>query len=92
MSFNYKSADAQATAVEPLAPERFPFEAYAEYESVSRERCRRFREANSGVLVYRRMRVRECFSSGCRSMEDSLRWQLGALAKSMEFGRYPQFS
>ena len=85
MSFDYKKADSQATVVEPMEPGQFPYEAYADYEAARHERCRRFKDAPSGVLVYRRMRVQQCFSSGCRRMDESLRWQLGALAKSMEF-------
>ena len=84
-AFDYKLADAQATAVEPVEPRDFPFEAYAQYEAALRQRCRHFQAADSGVLVYRRMRVSECFSYGCRNMEDSLRWQLGALAASMQY-------
>jgi hypothetical protein len=84
-AFNYKLADAQATAVDPVAPADFPFEAYSQYEAELRQRCREFQEAATGVLVYRRMRVGECFSYGCRNMEDSLRWQLGALAASVQY-------
>ena len=85
MNFDYKKADSQATVVEPLEPGAFPFEAYVDYEASCRERCRRFQAADSGVLIYRRMRVQQCFSSGCRRMDESLRWQLGALSKSMEY-------
>jgi hypothetical protein len=35
--------------------------------------------------VYRRMRVAEVFSYGCRDMKQSLEWQLGALKKSMDY-------
>jgi hypothetical protein len=83
--FNYKIADSQATAVEPVAPEEFPFSAYRDYEESLRERCCAFWNSKSGVLVYRRMRVGACFSSGCRDMAASLRWQLGALAAGMNF-------
>lgn len=37
------------------------------------------------MLVYRRMRVAECFSYGSRDMKRSLELQLGALKKSMLF-------
>lgn len=84
-TFNNQIADAQATAVEPLAPDHFPFEAYAEYEAARHERCRAFWSADSGVLVYRRMRVAPVFSAGCRDMEQSLKWQLGGLAASMDY-------
>jgi hypothetical protein len=42
-------------------------------------------QAESGVLVYRRMRVAEVFSYGSRDMQKSLHWQLGALKKSMAY-------
>lgn len=83
--FNYKAVDAQATAVEPLDVEAFPFSAYVDYEASLRDRCRAFWNSRSGVLVYRRMRVGPCFSYGCRDMRTSLRWQLGALAASMDY-------
>jgi hypothetical protein len=41
--------------------------------------------SGSGALVYRRMRVAEVFSYGCRDMNQSLEWQLGALQKSMDY-------
>jgi hypothetical protein len=77
--------DVQATPVEPVAPEAFDFDAYADYESSLLQRCRAFWAAPSGVLVYRRMRVAEVYSHGCRDMKRSLELQLGALHKSMQF-------
>lgn len=77
--------DAQATPVEPIAPEEFDFEVYADYESSLLLRCRAFWAGQQGALVYRRMRVAEVFSYGCKDMKASLRWQLGTLAKSMQF-------
>ncbi len=83
--FDQNSADSQATPVEPVRVADFDFAAYADYEESLSERCRRFWMADSGVLVYRRMRVAEVFSHGCRDMKASLAWQLGALHKSMEY-------
>ena len=77
--------DAQATPVAPIAPQDFDFDAYADYESSLLERCQTFWAAESAVLVYRRMRVAEVFSYGCKDMKASLQWQLGALHKSMAF-------
>jgi len=77
--------DAQATPRQPIAPQEFDFEAYADYESSLLLRCRAFWAGRQGVLVYRRMRVAEVFSYGCKDMKKSLQWQLGALAKSMKF-------
>jgi hypothetical protein len=84
-SFNYNIRDSQATAVEPLSPEKFDSDAYGEYEKNLLDTCQRFINSYSGVAVYRRMRVAEVFSDGCRDMKRSLELQLGALQKSMEF-------
>ncbi len=83
--FDQNSADSQATPVEPVRVADFDFEAYADYEKSLSARCQRFWAADSGVLVYRRMRVAEVFSHGCRDRKTSLAWQLGALHKSMEY-------
>ena len=83
--FNSSLADSQATAVTPLTPEQFDTEAYADYAARLDARCKAFWEAPSGVLVYRRMRVKEVFTGDCRDMEHSLHWQLGALKQSMKF-------
>jgi hypothetical protein len=84
-TFDQTNVDSQATPAEPVGPQDFDFDAYAEYESSLLERCRTFWAAESGVLVYRRMRVAEVFSYGCKDMKTSLQSQLGALHKSMRF-------
>jgi hypothetical protein len=83
--FDNKLADAQATAVNPVQAEMFDFDHYGSYANELNDRCAGFWSAPSGVLVYRRMRVAECFSYGCRDMKNSLELQLGALEKSMLF-------
>ncbi|MBN1415289.1 MAG: hypothetical protein JW973_09330 [Bacteroidales bacterium] len=83
--FNTAIRDAQATEVIPISPEEFDFDEYAHYSSSLNKKCDAFRKSQSGVLVYRRMRVADCFSYGCRDMEMSLKNQLGALKKSMMF-------
>jgi hypothetical protein len=83
--FNNQLSDAQATQVEPIKPEDFDFGEYAAYADELNKECYTFWNAKSGVLVYRRMRVAECFSYGCRNMNLSLENQLGALKKSMLF-------
>ena len=83
--FNTQIADSQATEVLPVKPEKFDFEQYACYTQELNERCKRFWESDSGVVVYRRMRVADCFSYGCRNMKASLENQLGALARSMMY-------
>ena len=84
-AFDTSISDSQATAVEPVAPDAFDYAAYADYAAEKSESIERFLSAESGVLVYRRMRAGECFSGQCRDMEYSLAMQLGALQKSMEY-------
>lgn len=84
-SFDFNNRDAQATKVDPIKVSDFCFESYHEYNQKLTDRCRNFMQAESGALVYRRMRVAEVFSSGCRDMKQSLEWQLGALRKSMDY-------
>jgi len=83
--FDSGKSDAQATKVDPAKVADFHFDAYREYSQKLTERCEKFMRAESGVLVYRRMRVAEVFSYGCRDMKQSLEWQLGALQKSMDY-------
>ena len=80
-TFDTSLNDSQATMVTPLSPASFDIGAYADYELELLEKCSRFWEQDSGVLVYRRFRVAQVFSSGCRYMEESLEWQLGAFIK-----------
>ncbi|MBN2210885.1 MAG: hypothetical protein JW709_05760 [Sedimentisphaerales bacterium] len=84
-SYDYTNPDVQATSVDPISPERFDFDAFADYEAVRRQRCRNFWQACSGVAVYRRVRVREIFLDGCRDMRQSLKLQLGGLQKSLDY-------
>lgn len=83
--FNQSISDSQATEVTPIKPENFDFEEYLSYAEKLNERCELFWKSDSGVVVYRRMRVAVCFSYGCRDMKYSLENQLGALQKSMFF-------
>jgi len=83
--FDNKLADSQATQVLPVKPENFNFEKYEAYAAGLNKTCANFWQQKSGVLVYRRMRVAECFSFGCSDMKHSLELQLGALEKSMMY-------
>lgn len=83
--FNTQLSDSQATKVSPIKPEKFDFDEYAEYAEELNKRCLAFWNSYSGVVVYRRMRVAECFSYGCRDMQGSLENQLGALKMSMAY-------
>ncbi len=81
--FDNKIADSQATEVTPVRPKDFDFDKYEAYAAGLNKGCAAFWQKKSGVMVYRRMRVAECFSFGSRDMRRSLELQLGALEKSM---------
>ena len=81
--FDNQLVDAQATQVIPVRPEDFDFGKYESYAAKLNEKCAHFWHQSSGIAVYRRMRVGECFSFGCKDMKRSLELQLGALEKSM---------
>ncbi|MCI6719562.1 MAG: uroporphyrinogen decarboxylase family protein [Clostridiales bacterium] len=83
--FNTDLRDSQATITPPIAPEKFDLEAYADYEARLLESNRRFRQADSGLLVYRRFRADGVFYDQCRDFEKSLSLQLGALQASMAY-------
>ena len=65
--FDNKLADSQATEVKPVRPEDFDFDKYEAYVKELNKTCAQFWQQKSGVVVYRRMRVAECFSFGCMS-------------------------
>ena len=83
--FDISADDAQGAEIEPLAPERFDFEAFARHEEETIARCRSFWQSPSGVAVTRRFRVPEVYSFGCGDMRRSLRLQLAALATSVQY-------
>ena len=68
--FDISLADSQATEVHPIKIDAFDFSEYKEYADKLDKKCKTFWEADSGVIVYRRMRVAECFSYGCRDMKN----------------------
>ncbi len=83
--FDYTLADSQGTLVEPLSPDKFDIPKYVDYEAALLSGNARFWQSKSGVAVYRRFRVPQVYSYGCRDMKQSLAWQLGALDMSMAY-------
>lgn len=83
--FDYSSQDSQGTTVNPISIKEFDIERYHDYELSLREKCWSFWNGDRGVAVYRRFRVPQVFSYGCKDMKNSLELQLGALEKSMEY-------
>lgn len=84
-TFQYNRRDSQGTRVSPVSCEGFDFSGYREYEASLEERQKEFLEADSGILVYRRVRADGVFYDKCRDKKESLELQLGALQKSLEF-------
>lgn len=85
-TFDFSLADSQATKVTPIEPADFSINEYADYADKLDERCEKFwNSKDGGVLIYRRMRVKDVFAQDSRDMKKSLRWQLGALKESMKF-------
>lgn len=84
-TFDTAVRDSQGTEVSPISPDAFDLQAYHDYEAEKLESNRRFTEADSGLLVYRRIRANGVFYDKCRDYKESLKLQLGALKKSMEF-------
>lgn len=84
-SFDITLADSQGTEIIPMDPAKFELDGYHEYEAALLEHNKEFWQSKSGVAVYRRFRVPEVFSYGCRDMKNSLELQLGALNESMKY-------
>ena len=83
--FDITQRDSQSTPVIPVAADEFDFDAYGAYEEETMDFCKDFQQKDSGVAIYRRMRVAEVFADGCADMKKSFEWQLGGLRKSMEY-------
>ncbi|MCI8372424.1 MAG: hypothetical protein HFI75_08515 [Lachnospiraceae bacterium] len=84
-TFNTTLRDSQGTSVQPVDIKDFDLEAYADYEAQLLESNRQFKEAEHGLLVYRRVRADGVFYDKCRDYKESLRLQLGALQTSMQY-------
>ena len=84
-TFQYDKRDSQSTIVYPIASEKFDYAAYQEYDASLAERQQAFLKADSGILVYRRVRADGVFYDKCQNMKESLDLQLGALQKSLEY-------
>jgi len=84
-AFNYNLADAQGSYLEPIDPDNFDLEEYQEYAAALIEPCQDFWSSESGIAVYRRMRVPQVFADSCQDMSYSLSLQLAGLKKSMQY-------
>lgn len=84
-TFNTTLRESQGTSVQPVDIKDFDLDAYADYEAQLLESNRQFREAEHGLLVYRRVRADGVFYDKCRDYKESLRLQLGALKTGMQY-------
>lgn len=83
--FDTSSRDSQATVVTALEPNKFDFDRYEAYAAEQDKKVAAFMESDSGVLVYRRFRVAEVYGAECGDREMSLKLQLGALTRSVDY-------
>lgn len=83
--YDYTRSDVMATPVRPVEPERFDIPRYEAHAAECDQRFAQFLQREEGVAVVHRTRAAEVFRAGCRDMARSLRLQLGALEKSMEY-------
>jgi len=82
--FDITVQDSQGTEVTPIEPEVFDLNQYTDYETTLLEKSEEFIKAESGILVYRRVRANGVFYDKCRNKKESLALQLGALQESMK--------
>jgi len=85
MKFDTAKKDAMAMPVVQTAASAFDFVRYAAFAAEADERYAAFLAKPQGVAVWQRVRAGEVFRDGCRDRQESLRWQLGALARTMDY-------
>ncbi|MFT3781364.1 MAG: uroporphyrinogen decarboxylase family protein [Nibricoccus sp.] len=83
--FDTSQKDSMAMPVVQTAPAAFDFDCYAQFSAEADERYQAFLAKPQGVAVWQRVRAGEVFRDGCRDRQESLRWQLGALARTMDY-------
>jgi uroporphyrinogen-III decarboxylase len=83
--FDYTNPDAMAMPVTPMEPAAFDLDRYAAFAAEADRRYAEFLRRPDGVAVWQRVRVGEVFRDLCRDMKQSLRWQLGGLARAMDY-------
>jgi hypothetical protein len=77
--------DPMAMPVSPVEPDDFDLDRYEAYAAECDQRYADFLQKDEGVIVWQRVRVGEVFREDCRDFRLSLRLQLGALTRSLDF-------
>lgn len=83
--FDFTKSDASAAKVVPVEPADFDIAAYADYAASADQRFEQFWRQDSGVMVWQRVRAGAVFRNACADMKESLRLQLGALNKTLDY-------
>jgi hypothetical protein len=83
--YDYTLKDAMAMPVTPVDIRDFDIARYAAYADECDQRYAEFLRQDEGIAVWQRVRAGEVFRDQCRDMRQSLRWQLGALTKSLDY-------
>jgi hypothetical protein len=83
--FDHLLRDAQAMTIDPVEPADFEFDRFEAHALEADQRYAEFLQQPEGVAVWQRVRVAEVFLDGCSDYRQSLRLQLGALAKSLDY-------
>lgn len=84
-TFDYTLKDAQALPVTPIEPRDFDLARFEDHAAEADQRYADFLSKPSGLMVWQRVRAGEVFRDACRDMKESLRLQLGALQKSLDY-------
>jgi hypothetical protein len=83
--FDTSLLDAQALPVEPVEPVAFDYDRFETAAAEADQRYADFWACPSGLAVWQRVRAGEVFRDACRDRQRSLRLQLGALARSLDY-------
>lgn len=84
-SYDYASKDAMAMPVTPVEAQDFDLARYEAYAAECDQCYAEFLRQDEGVAVWQRVRAADVFRDGCRDMQQSLRWQLGGLTKTLDY-------
>jgi hypothetical protein len=74
-----------AMPVHPTGIAEFDLPRYEAFAAAADQRYAGFLRQKEGVAVWQRVRAGEVFRDACRDMRTSLRWQLGALTRTMDY-------
>lgn len=83
--FDTTKKDSMAMPVVQTEASKFDFTCYAAFAAEADQRYAAFLAKKQGVAVWQRVRAGEVFRDGCRDRQESLRWQLGALVRTMDY-------